>query len=118
MVILSNTVIIADYTSKWYNGKKDKFDDLDSFEAKGSIKNLVLQAQWENVVGTADAELKVYSTLENIKTLEHTHVINTTSNVGDAEILDFTDVLMAGFSVELELHSVTSIDLLIHALID
>jgi hypothetical protein len=118
MVILSSTTKTEDYSSEWINGDKKKFEDLASFQDGKAIKNWALQLQWENVVGTADAEIKVYSTLENVKTLEHTYTIETTSNVGDAHIIDMSGTIIAGFNVELVMNNATSIVLSIDAIID
>lgn len=117
MIILANSTLTDDYSSKWVNGNKEFFDNLDEFQDRNPINNWALQVQWQNVVGTADATIKVYSTLENVKTLEHTAVINTASNVNDALTIDMSGIIVAGFNVEVTLNSVTSIDLSIDAII-
>lgn len=117
MIILANSTLTDDFSSKWVNGNKEFFDNLSEFKDDKPINNWALQVQWQNVVGTADATIKVYSTLENVKTLEHTAVINTASNVNDALTIDMSGIIVAGFNVEVTLNSVTSIDLSIDAII-
>lgn len=117
MIILANSTLTDDFSSKWVNGNKEFFDDIGAFKDDKPIKNWAIQLQWQNVVGTADAQIKVYSTLENVKTLEHTAVINTASNLNDALTIDMSGIIVAGFNVEVTLNSVTSIDLSIDAII-
>lgn len=118
MILLDTTTLTADHSTKWVNGDGKPFDDLASFKDSKPIKDWALQFQWDNVVGTRDAVIKIYSTLENKKTLEKTYAIETESNVGDAHIIDMSGTIVAGFQVEVELNSVTSIDLSIDAVFD
>lgn len=118
MIILDTSTITQNYVSKWVNGDGKQFDNLASFKDAKAIKNWAIQIQWNNVVGTADAEINIYSTLEKKKTLEKTSVISTISNVDDALIIDMSGIIVAGFCVEIVLNSVTSIDVSIDAIFD
>lgn len=118
MIILAKTTLVENFSSEWINGDKKKFDTLENFRDGRTINNWALQFEWDEVQGTANAEIKVYSTLEKVKTLEYTKVIDTASNVGDALIVDFSGSMSAGFHVELELNDATSIDLSIDAVLN
>ena len=118
MIILDTTTLTEDYSSDWVNGDGKPFENLASFRDDKPITNWALQFQWDNVVGTPDAVIKIYSTLEKKKTLEKTYTIETESNVDDAHIIDMSGTIIAGFQVVLELNSVTSIDLSIDAVFD